>query len=245
MTAPDRRDTRRAWQLHGLALVALVVLYLYVFGEVLLGLPRGESVLLGLAAVFTLEILVAYALLTTFLMLWVGRRTWGPVVMHVLLAGGYIVAVVLDDRAAEARRAEVERQFAEEERRRVVNCLGVELRAIRGAPPRAVVELHNGCEVPLALHDVGLVGFAPAGGNVILDAEDRDAREVTSLPPAQRATFRLVSTVPDDVAVGDGWSWRCNVVVDGPDPGIPCFATPGAPSAGGCGSFRRVALDNR
>jgi hypothetical protein len=241
----DRRDTRRAWQLHGLALLALVVLYFYVFGGVLLGLPRGENVLLGLAAVFTLEILVAYALVTTFLMVWVGGRTWGPVVMHVLLAGGYIVAVVLDDRAAAAEQAEVERQYAEDERRRVENCLGVELRAIRGAPPRAVVELHNGCEVPLALHNVSLVGFTPAGGNAILDPEDRDEREVTTLPPHQRATFRLVSTFPGDLAIGDGWNWRCNVLVDGPDPGIPCFATPDAPSTGGCGSFRRVALDNR
>lgn len=245
MTASERRDTRRAWQIHGLALLALVVLYFYVFGEVLLGLPRGKFVLRGLAAVFTLEILIAYALATTFLMVWVGRRTWGPAVMHALLAGSYIVAVVLDDRAAEERRAAAERQHAEEERRRVVNCLGVELRAIRGAPPRAVVELHNGCEVPLPLHNLGLVGFAPAGGNVFLDPEGRDEREVTTLPPHQRATFRLVSTFPGDLAVGDGWNWRCNVLVDGPDPGIPCFATPGAPSTAGCGAFRRVALDNR
>ncbi|MCY1063782.1 hypothetical protein OV090_03360 [Nannocystis sp. RBIL2] len=245
MTAPDRSDPRRAWQLHGLALLALVVLYAYVFGGRAFAGPSGIFDLLGFAAVVTLEILVAYALLTTFLMLWVGRRTWGPAFMHVLLAGGYIVAVVLDDRAAEERRAEAARQHEAEQRRRVVNCLGVELRAIRGAPPRAVVELHNGCEVPLALHDVGLVGFTPAGGNVFLDPEDRDEREVTTLPPHQRATFRLVSTFPGDFAVGDGWNWRCNVLVDGPDPGIPCFATPGAPSTGGCGSFRRVALDNR
>ncbi|PCC74717.1 hypothetical protein [Nannocystis exedens] len=245
MTAPGSHDPRPAWRIHGLALAALVVLYAYVFGDLLFDPPRGVLDLRGFAAHMSMMLLIAYAVVTSFAMRWVGRRTWGPVVMHVLLAGGYIVAVVLDEREAEARRAEFARQSEAEERRRVVNCLGVELRAIRGAPPRAVVELHNGCEVPLALHDVSLVGFAPAGGNVFLDDEDRDDREVTTLPPDQRATFRLVSTFPGDLAVGDGWNWRCNVLVDGPDPGIPCFATPGAPSTGGCGSFRRVALDNR
>lgn len=245
MTASDRRDTRRAWQLHGLALLALVVLYAYIFGGVLLGPPRGGFDLSGFVAAMSLMFLVAYALVTTFFMVWVGRRTWGPVVMHVLLAGGYIVWVALDDRAAAERQAEAERQRVDAEQRRVENCLEVELRAIRGAPPRAVVELHNGCEVPLALHDVGLVGFTPAGGNVFLDPEDRDDREVTTLPRHQRAIFRVVSTSPGDLAVGDGWNWRCNVLVDGPDPGIPCFATPGAPWTSGCGAFRRIALDNR
>lgn len=245
MTAPHRRDTRRAWQLHGLALLALVVLYIYIFGGVLLGPPRGGLDLSGFVAAMSLMFLVAYALVTTFLMVWVDRRTWGPVVMHVLLAGGYIVMVALDDRAAAERHAEAERERVEAERRRLENCLEVELRAIRGAPPRAVVELHNGCEVPLALHDVSLVGFPSAGGNVFLDDEDRAARSVTSLPPHQRATFLLVATYPGDLAVGDGWNWRCDVLADGPDPRIPCFATPGAPSTGGCGSFRRFALANR
>ncbi|WAS97777.1 hypothetical protein [Nannocystis punicea] len=241
MSEPDRRDTRPAWRIHGLALAALVVLYFYVFSEVLFGPPRGGFDLSGFAAYASLILFVAYAIVTTFLMLWVGRRTWGPGVMHVLLAGGYIVAVVLDDRAAAARRAEIERRSAEERGQQVENCLAVELRAIRGAPPRAAIELYNGCEASLRIAGVDLVGFPPAGGSLFFESEER---ETTTLPPHQRATFLLRSTFSADAAVGDGWDWRFNLIVDAPESGIRCFTTPGA-SDSRCVPFRRVALDNR
>lgn len=101
------RVSRVAWLIHAAFLAALAALYLRAYWTTWTGPPRSGFDQDGLEAVLLAMVLGAYASFSTLLVFWVGRRTWGPALMHTLLLGAYFVALTIEARDAAAREAEL------------------------------------------------------------------------------------------------------------------------------------------
>lgn len=236
--------SRRAWQLHGAVLAALLVVYFAIFWDVLFGPPRGGFNLDGFGAVILFCVLLAYAAVSTVLMFWVGRRVWGPLVMHGLAVGIYAGGIAVESRAERERDAEYARQEAAEQLRRVDRCLQLrELRVIRGEPLRASIELYNGCDREVLLDGVDLTGFPASGGNTFLDEPERGLSRI----PSQQAATYVVESMPGAAVppVDADWGWRGSVDVAVPESRMLCFTSPGAPDARSCASIGRTSIDQR
>jgi len=231
---------RRAWQIHGVVLAALVVLYIGVFWDHYTGPPRGGFDLTGFAAAILLVVLIGYALISSVLMLWVGRRVWGPLVMHGLALAGYAASLAAEKQENDERAREAARREAAEQRLRVDDCVELrDLRVIRGTPLRAAVELYSGCAVPVAVERVDVRGDPPDGFGVALDT---DLSTPKPLAPRQGAVFVLESRMPHDPPVEGGWRWQVHVRVVEPEYAHPCFATPGSGAPAVCAPIGRVTL---
>lgn len=91
---PDH-DSARAWKLHWFALLGFVLVYggtlVAVWSE-----PAKNPDLRDLVTFLLGMFLFVYAAVTSLLMLWLGRRAWVPVVLHVLGLIAYAVSLVLD-----------------------------------------------------------------------------------------------------------------------------------------------------
>lgn len=233
----------RSWKIHGLALGAFGALYLAVLWGIWTSPPRGLD-LRGFASGVLLMLLLGYAVVSSVLMIWVGRRTWGPAVMHTLALAGLAVALLMDQQDIDRREAELAGREAAERRLRVDHCLQLrELRVIRGKPLRAVLELFNGCEVAAVIDDVDLSGFPGAGGNKIFATPERTT---TTLQPHRSVNFTLEDIMPGDEPVDAAWKWISNVSVARPQSRTLCFATEGAETGSGrCQTLGRVSIAQR
>src|SRR4051812_7134212 len=106
MTSP----VARAWQIHGLVLVAMGVFYLCVTWEAWFPPPNRGWNLDGLGAVLFLMMLSIYAFVSTLVVaVALQRRPLGVVILHLLGVAGYAVAMWFD--------AEDSREFAEDQAR--------------------------------------------------------------------------------------------------------------------------------
>lgn len=228
---------RRAWQIHGVVLAALVVFYLWVCWDIFTGPPRGGVDFAGAAAVILGVVLFGYVLLSSVLMLWIGRRVWGPIVMHGLAISAYVINLAEEQQRDHERAMAATRHELEAQRWR--DCIELrDLRVVRGTPLRASIYLYSGCAVPVAVERVDLRGDAPDGLGVRLDT---DLAAPTTLAPQRGATFVLESLLPSDSPVADGWRWQVHVRVVEPEYESRCFATPGL-AAPACGPLGRVTL---
>ena len=88
-------DRARAWKIHWYFLLGFVLVYaatlVAVWSE-----PAKNPDFRDLVTFLLGMILCAYAVGTSILMLVVDRRTWGPVVMHILGLIAYAVSLVVD-----------------------------------------------------------------------------------------------------------------------------------------------------
>lgn len=105
----------RSWRNHGLALGAFAVLYLAALWDIWTTPPHGLD-LRGFASGVLLMFLLGYAGVSSLLMIGVGRRAWGPVVMHTLALAGLTAAWVLDKQAADRHDADLAGREAAERR---------------------------------------------------------------------------------------------------------------------------------
>lgn len=235
---------RRAWQLHGAVLAALVIFYVVLFWDYYTGPPPTGFDGEGFGASILLVVLVGYASISSFVMLFIGRNVWGPIVLHTLVLGGYGVALGFEKRDARARAAAEAERLALAERARVDRCLQVRVLRVRaGEPLGAAIELYNDCEVAVTIDEIGLLGFPPHGERTRF-AESW--REATTLQPGRGATFGVEPEPPvDPVEPDDRWAWLVDVVISTPARGSACFATPRAPGAPACRPIDRVLAVHR
>lgn len=105
----------RSWRNHCLALGTFAALYLAALWDVWTTPPHGLD-LRGFVSGVLLMLLFGYAGVSSLLMIWVGRRAWGPVVMHTLALVGLTVAWVLDQQASDRHDADLAGREAAERR---------------------------------------------------------------------------------------------------------------------------------
>lgn len=107
----------RAWQIHGVALVLWLVLYLGLFGETLLAEPKPGFNLDGFGAVIAGFALGIYACVTTLVVAFTWRRPLVPVVIHGLALAGLCIGVFVEQEDKREREAKYERAAQQETER--------------------------------------------------------------------------------------------------------------------------------
>ncbi|WAS96610.1 hypothetical protein [Nannocystis punicea] len=258
MSKPDR-NLKGAWIVHGVALALWVALYWYLFGEALLPVEKStiDSAIAGIGAVVAVEVLISFMVLSSLVMLFVGRRPLVPLFIHglaVTVCWAGTVEVEQDKqaraeahareearaRAAERRERELEEQArlaseAEERRREELErqpegCLHVrELRVQDGKKPRAEATFANTCDGEVVVDDLTVLGLDRAGGEDVLRRWDEDRVTVPRGGTATAAIEEVVKRDGDRSSPLARWVWQLNVDTAAPRSMILCFATAGAP----------------
>lgn len=82
---PSSRSLRGAWAIHAAVLLTLATLYIVASWDTWFAPPDRSWHVERLGEALLMALLLGYACVTTAVMPWVGRRLYGPVVMHGLL----------------------------------------------------------------------------------------------------------------------------------------------------------------
>src|SRR5690242_6932916 len=90
------RNVRNAWIVHGVALVLWVALYFYLFGEDLFSEKKAVFDLEGFGAAILAEVLACYVIVSSLVMLFVGRRPLVPLVIHGLAFAAWFAGMIVD-----------------------------------------------------------------------------------------------------------------------------------------------------
>jgi len=227
----------RVWVIHGAALAVLFAIYAWVFRDV-----WGSTAYGPYAEAFALAFLVpllGYAVVTTVVVAFVGRRWRVPLVMHGLAfaaAGLFWCGKALPMWAAEAEMPAI---AADEEM--LKGCLHIDdVRVSPGPAMRATMSVTSECIDTVPLRQVWLQGFDLVGGSRSL----RAPQPMSDLARGQTVHVALESVgIPSTKTHdGDGWTWQVSVDVEGPRPVLVCFATPDAPIPVGCAALQRVEV---
>ncbi|MDC0722819.1 hypothetical protein [Nannocystis bainbridge] len=254
------RNVRSAWIVHGVAVALWLALYWYLFGEALFPKEKPWLDLEGFGAVIALEVLLGYLVVSSVVVLFVGRWPLVPLVIHgfaftMFWAGTESIEQDKRERAeahalAQARaRAEAQQERereaqaklayeAEQDRlealeRQPEGCLHVrELRVQDGKKKlRAEVTFANTCDSEVEVDDLTLLGQDLKDGEDVIRRWDGDRVTVPRGGTATMTIEEVVRRGGDRSIALARWGWELNVEATAPRSTSLCFTT-GSPAVG-------------